>query len=264
MTSGSSGSNSLEPPPLPPPDFTPISNEEWAKSRMPPLKGIIVDPEYPPTVAEARSALAHHERSFDATTDQARAAGQQPSDASIDPYRKSGTSDILGRAAATSENENALPGGTRHTAGGDKLAPEASVVGMLKSIGWDDFKGVVNEPCFRQAWLYGLPAGGLVGGALWILGKSRRKIYQWGFWSGYGVSNAVFLVCMNSTRTRKRNMAVVKETWEETRRDKKVQWEKYKEKQRTDKEKKVLEEQTKTTSWLSWASKDGKPRGREG
>lgn len=260
---------------------------------MPPLKGIIVDPEYPPTAEEAAHALRKHDRVFSAPAsqqpepqdftkgrrggtatapDRSRGAksqeslGEQAKDDVVDPYRKSGTSDILGRSATTDEVINEMPGGTRHTAGGEQMK-DVGVTDIIKNLSFEDFKNVHKIPCFRESWLYGIGAGFLVAGALWTVGKRGPTISNGLFGSTLGVSAVQFTWCNSSRQREKRQVKMVKEVWEGKKEEKREQWEKFKEKKKHERLEREAKEQSRKT-WSGWLSsiQSGTtgPRGREG
>jgi hypothetical protein len=268
MASGAS----TEPPPLPPADYTPIPKEEWAKRRMPPLKGVIVDPEYPPTAEEAILAVKNHERNYD---DQWQGQNRPQSTSStqatqpaqnIDPYRKSGSSNIFGRVAGEGEKETA-PVDTRPF----KKPEEMGTMDVLSSIGIQDFKSVYQQPCFKETFMYSFISGFLVAGSLWILGKKRRWIVNGGMGTAAGVYFGVFPYCMWQRKLEKKNVMLVKETWEETKAEKKAAWEAYKAKKKADDAIKSLagkhdiKTPTKNVSWnMFWSSGTRSTPGREG
>jgi len=80
--------------------------------RMPPMRGIIVDPEYPPTEEEAKNVLFKPVGDGDGQDKIQPPASAPPAQLeadeapTVDIYRKSGASDILGRSATSKEVVN--------------------------------------------------------------------------------------------------------------------------------------------------------------
>jgi len=246
---------------------------------MPPLRGVIVDPEYPPTAEEALQAIKNHELNYDAQwqgQQQQQQQQQQPPSSSsseasssqpvpnIDPFRGSGTSKIFGRVAG--EAEKSAPPVVPF-----KKPEDMGVMDVLSSITLADFKNVYKQPCFRETFMYSMISGFLVAGSFWILGKRRRWIVNGGVSTAASVSFVEFHYCMWQRREEKKNMVLVKETWEETKAEKKAAWEAYKAKKKADelKEKsgkvEALKKPVASSVWnLFWSSGNRSPPGREG
>jgi cytochrome c oxidase assembly protein subunit 20 len=267
---------SLDPLPLPPPDFTKISTEEWTKMRMPPMRGIIVDPEYPPTQEEAKNVLLKpigdedgEQKIPSAPSDGGSQQQQQQSEAkSLDIYRKSGASDILGRSATSKEVINPFPSGTRHTAGGEKMK-DVTFTSALKTVRPGDFLAVHKQPCFRESWLYGGGAGFAVGGGMWIVGKPVMKVAN--FTVGITVTAAciMFTLCDSRRRKEREGVRMIVETVEEKKIERRKKLEELKKKKKKDSKNDMptpsKPASTQATTWYRfWEARDRKPPSREG
>lgn len=247
---------------------------------MPPLKGAILDKEFLPSPSEAAKTIAHLEKS------KSRESSNEGSPAKPDPtstdiprnlFRKSGTSDILGRAAESPDGKvnNLMPGGTRHSAGGEKMdAPTWS--DAVKTVSWSSFGEALQVPCIRQALLVGTVVGTLVGGALWVTGRPAGRASNGAFWTFMGSNGVTHFWCDRARRREKGNVRIVKEAWEEKRNSKKVEWDKYRVERLQQVEREVREQREKGKSvekgissdwWKRWvwdSSHNAKPKGREG
>lgn len=68
-------------------------------------------------------------------------------------------------------NANMMPGGTAHTAGGEKLEDGKVTLGTaFDSIKWEEFKGIHKKPCVRDSFLTGIGSGAGIGGLRFLFG----------------------------------------------------------------------------------------------
>jgi hypothetical protein len=276
-TSGSSSLQStLEPPPIPPPDYTPISKEEWAKSKKPPLKGIIAEPEWRPSQEEAKKVLGYDKEDANPSIQSTQYAESESQSQRLQSslYRSSGTSDILGRAAEAPDGKshNLMPGGTRHSAGGETFHSHndptfGDAVTNVVTNPVAASKSLLLMPSFRIAILTGIASGFVVGGALWSVGKRVPKAAN-GAVTTFFVTNIVaFLWCERKREHERKQSRLVQQVWEESRLKKAGEWEKLKaERERRIKEgglKPTIDSNSKpSTSW-AWRPRNGS-NGREG
>ncbi|KAF2086250.1 hypothetical protein K490DRAFT_66798 [Saccharata proteae CBS 121410] len=108
-----------------------------------------------------------------------------------------------GIQSKTAENPNVMPGGTQHTAGGDKMKPVAIGDGIA-TIQPKDFMEIHKYPCVREALMTGIGTGAGTGGLLYVLGKPIPKACNWG----------VTMFCFSAAGTYeflKRKLALEKE-----------------------------------------------------
>lgn len=68
---------------------------------------------------------------------------------------------------------NIMPGGTAHTAGGEKFGNEPSYVEVVKSLGPQYYLNFHKRPCVRDSQLTGIAAG-FVGGSLGAIIRSKE------------------------------------------------------------------------------------------
>ncbi|KAF2429553.1 hypothetical protein EJ08DRAFT_650384, partial [Tothia fuscella] len=173
-----------EPPPIPPPDYTKESTSDFAKRSMPPLRGLMVDPKYPPTYQDAQHLLSKGQTRQPPQTPSSHITGSQvpptqtpripydhdepppqsqspqaaPSQApTTDIHRSSGASQIFSAAPTTDEVINTIPLGTRHTAGGEKPNQlDTSIPSILSTIKPSSYKTFHQQPCVRESLLQGI------------------------------------------------------------------------------------------------------------
>jgi cytochrome c oxidase assembly protein subunit 20 len=265
----SSGSSTfaspIEPPPIPPPDYTKISSEEWARQKKPPLKGIIAEPEWRPSVAEAEKVLGLDKSSPSSQSQSPSDSSEQPqSSQSSSLYRKSGTSDILGRVAEAPDHKvyNSMPGGTRHSAGGEKLNAEPTIgdaIAMFSPV--DAGKSLFQSHCFRTACMTSIASGFVIAGALWSVGKRARVVSNGAVVTFLATNVGSYTWCNRQREIERKTYRLVKEAWEEKMLVKSGDWDKLKE----EKARKATippNKGSRAAAGSSWFWKSGK--GREG
>lgn len=176
------------------------------------MRGLIVDPKYPPTVSEAQAiwdakdAEAKRTSSMKAPPpnfsppESSQFSSGFPPQAQVPPMsqaqaqelgsdvrRSSGTSQILNTAAAPriEEEINTMPGGSFHTAGGRAIErQEATVLNAIRMVNPSDFTSLHQLPCVREAFLQAFFAGFLVSGITVITGRPVGKAvsnFGWAF-----------------------------------------------------------------------------------
>ncbi|KAE9968657.1 hypothetical protein BLS_005767 [Venturia inaequalis] len=205
-----SGMNTDEAPPLPPPDYRPQTTEEFAKQKQPPMRGLIVDPKYPPTASEAQaiwdakdaetkrtSSMKAPPPTFSPPESSQFSSGiprpsqapppSQAQELGSDVRRSSGTSQILNTAAAPriEEEINTMPGGSYHTAGGRAVErQEPTVLNAIRMVNPAEFTSLHQLPCVREAFLQAFFAGFLVSGITVVTGRPVGKAvnnFAWAF-----------------------------------------------------------------------------------
>lgn len=285
-----SGSNN-EPPPLPPPDYTPQSTEEFAKQRGPPLRGIIGDEAGMPSESEARKVFSkeevarrrkeHEDAGLSPKTprrpyipgpvsrqplvrpekDETKGGAEGVSDKAFNPMRSSGTSQILNTAAAPTSGEvvNTMPGGTFHTAGG-KVEGETSLFReATKDIKARDVLQIHQLPCVREALLQGMTAGLLVGAGRWILGRALMSCANWAVGTFVPVSVGGYQYCQYQRQRERNGMRAAVKIMDEKTEEKRKRMEERKEAaaKKREEEKRLKEEEEKRNrgrlgSMLMW------------
>ena len=169
-------------------------------------------------------------------------------------HRRSGTSDILGRAATERvELANRVAGG--------KKPEDVTAVDVLRGITLDDFRNAYKMPCFTTSFVQGMTAGFLVAGGAWVVGRRVGQVANVAVYTTLGASSLSFVWCNFQRRREKNTVRVIKEAWEVKQEEKKVEWEQLK-------AKKFLEAQAKrkqaSSWWRFWEGREVRPRGREG
>jgi cytochrome c oxidase assembly protein subunit 20 len=163
-----------------------------------------------------------------------------------------------------------MPGGTAHTAGGEKLV-DVGVAEALRTIRPHDFLHVHKMPCFRDSYLYGMGGGFLVGGGMWIVGKPLRKIPNYVFGTTIGIAMVAYAWCHSERQREKRGMRMVVDVMEQKQMEKKGKLDEFMEKKRVADEARRADEgkteDKKKGWWRYWEGREGKDityRGREG
>jgi cytochrome c oxidase assembly protein subunit 20 len=257
-----SGMGTDEPPPIPPPDFRKVSTADFAKQQMPPLRGLMVDPQYPPTVDQANKILNKPNETHPRPDGQT----QQKQEPGTDVRRTSGASQIFATAPTTDEVINTMPLGTRHTAGGE-VPVDASMVTVLKSIKSEDWKSFHKQPCVREALLQGIALGFFTGGALFIIGRPIARAANWAAGAFVTTSVVGHGYCQVQRKRERQGMKVAVQIIEEKKEERRLAAEERRERYRKAKEERRLleevearrEEQRRNRWWWFWEG-----RGREG
>jgi cytochrome c oxidase assembly protein subunit 20 len=89
---------------------------------------------------------------------------------------------------------NSMPGGTAHTAGGEKVDGEGpSYIDAVRSLGPEYYMNFHKRPCVRDSQLQGLAAGFAGGAVAGIIGSTSSLVQSptpsaysisWEFWAG--------------------------------------------------------------------------------
>jgi cytochrome c oxidase assembly protein subunit 20 len=160
-----------------------------------------------------------------------------------------------------------MPGGTRHSAGGSQALDTPTWGDALATVQLSSFREALAVPCIRQSLMIGIASGFFGGGAFWISGRSGIRAVNAAMAAFFVGSPVSFAACDWQRRREKRRVRVVKEAWEERRREKQVEWETYRERRLVEVER---EERDKSRAvrkdiwWPVWDWGSGTERGREG
>ncbi|TID14309.1 cytochrome oxidase biogenesis protein Cox20 subunit [Venturia nashicola] len=287
-----SGMNTDEAPPLPPPDYRPQTTEEFAKQKQPPMRGLIVDPKYPPTASEAQAiwdakdAEAKRTSSMKAPppnfsppeSSQFSSGIPRPSqELGSNVRRSSGTSQILNTAAAPriEEEINTMPGGSYHTAGGRAIEQqEPTVLNAIRMVNPAEFTSLHQLPCVREAFLQGFFAGFLVSGITIVTGRPViRAVNNFG-WAFLPTSVVGFQYCQYQRGREREGMRqairIVEQKKEERAKmiaEKREKWLALKEEKRLAEEREEAHRRESEKRWWKiWqrGSSSEKPKDREG
>jgi cytochrome c oxidase assembly protein subunit 20 len=261
-----SGMGTDEPPPIPPPDYRKVSTADFAKQQMPPLRGLMVDPQYPPTVDQANKILNKPNEAHPRPPQRSDGEAQRTQEPETDVRRSSGASQIFNTAPTIGEVVNTMPLGTRHTAGGETPI-DASPLTVLKSIKRDDWKSFHKQPCVREALLQGITLGFFTGGALFITGRPLAKAANWAAGAFVATSVAGHTYCQVQRKRERQGMKVAVQIIEEKKEERRRQAEERRERYRKAKEERRLlevveakrEQASRSRWWWFWEG-----RGREG
>ncbi|KAK8156673.1 hypothetical protein IWX90DRAFT_510808 [Phyllosticta citrichinensis] len=92
------------------------------------------------------------------------------------------------------QSANIMPGGTQHTAGGEKLDPLTGN-SLAQTFKPEDLLKVHQQPCAREAFLAGIGGGVGVGSLMAIWGKPVKKSCNWavGIFMGTSLLSYEFL-----------------------------------------------------------------------
>ncbi|KAJ4384455.1 hypothetical protein N0V86_000054 [Didymella sp. IMI 355093] len=91
---------------------------------------------------------------------------------------------------------NSMPGGTAHTAGGEKVDGEGpSYIDAVRSLGPEYYMNFHKRPCVRDSQLQGLAAGFAGGAVAGIIGKPVLIASNWAVATWCGVSVVSYQVC---------------------------------------------------------------------
>ncbi|KAI5855290.1 hypothetical protein BZA05DRAFT_391122 [Tricharina praecox] len=82
-----------------------------------------------------------------------------------------------------------------------------AVADAVKSISLDDFKKVHTQPCFRDAYLWGMSGGFAVGGLRFIAGGGIPKACNWAVGACLGTSIVTYEYCQYRRRQEKQFIA---------------------------------------------------------
>ncbi|KAK7508983.1 hypothetical protein IWX49DRAFT_536380 [Phyllosticta citricarpa] len=118
---------------------------------------------------------------------------QAPSTEAAGPNATPSSSPKFVSAPPPGQSANIMPGGTQHTAGGEKM--EQTGNSLAQTFKADDILKVHQQPCAREAFLTGIGSGFGVGGLMAIWGKPIKKSCNWavGVFMGTSILSYEFL-----------------------------------------------------------------------
>lgn len=73
-------------------------------------------------------------------------------------------------------NANMMPGGTAHTAGGEKVAEGVTLGSAFESIKLEEFMSIHKKPCVRDSFMTGIGSGAGIGGLRFLFGGTLSII----------------------------------------------------------------------------------------
>ncbi|KIW00844.1 uncharacterized protein PV09_07604 [Verruconis gallopava] len=231
-----SGTGTNDPPRIPPPDFTPESTDAFSKRHQPPLRGIMVDPDFPPTAEEASKAFQESRQ----LPPEVRAELEQRPPPNL--RRSSGASKIFNQAPGSGgEVFNTIPGGDTLQRGRGKYTdpsasevakepPEPTVANALKTISLSDYKTFHQIPCVRPALLNGMMAGFALGSVLFITGRTVWKSTNYAVWGFIGSSAVGYKWCGVQRNREKEGMRAAVKIIDEKKEEKRLAYEERKRK----------------------------------
>jgi cytochrome c oxidase assembly protein subunit 20 len=113
---------------------------------------------------------------------------------------------------------NSMPGGTAHTAGGEKTTNEGpSYIDAVRSLGPEYYLNFHKRPCVRDSQLQGLAAG-FAGGSLGaILGRPVLTSSNWAVGTWCGVSMVSYQICQYYRSKEKAGIKQAQELMEKKR-----------------------------------------------
>ncbi|KAF2400088.1 hypothetical protein EJ06DRAFT_530841 [Trichodelitschia bisporula] len=224
----------------------------------------MVDPAYPPSAAEAekaftaaRAAKAASAAEASSSTSTASPSSTTTSTSSVDHLRRtSGASHIFTAAPTTSEIVNTLPGGTAHTAGGEKVGDYGLVDG-LKTVKPADYLEFHKIPCVREALLQGMGLGFIVGGGNFITGRPLWRATNYSVITFLFTAFASFEYCKSQRKRERDGMKLAVEIIEQKKEDKRKALEAMRERRRKEIEAQKaeaarLEEERRRNWWRFW------------
>ena len=114
---------------------------------------------------------------------------------------------------------NSMPGGTAHTAGGEKLdsANEPSYIDAVRSLGPEYYLNFHKRPCVRDSQLQGLAAGFAGGSLAAIVGRPVLVASNWAVATWCGVSVVSYQVCQYYRSKEKAGIKQAQELMEKKR-----------------------------------------------
>ncbi|KAF2144388.1 uncharacterized protein K452DRAFT_266155 [Aplosporella prunicola CBS 121167] len=153
------------------------------------------------------------------------------------------------------QNPNIMPGGTQHTAGGEKVEELAlsKAVGMIQP---HEFFEIHKYPCVREALLTGIGTGFGIGGIMGIWGKPLMKSCNWAMGAFCIMSIGGYEFCKRKIQLEKEGLTRAVEVMERKKDEKKIRREqaiaarrKAKEEQDRLDELRMKEEAKRSKSW---------------
>ncbi|OSS52430.1 hypothetical protein B5807_03068 [Epicoccum nigrum] len=154
---------------------------------------------------------------------------------------------------------NSMPGGTAHTAGGEKVDSDGpSYIDAVRSLGPEYYMNFHKRPCVRDSQLQGLAAGFAGGSLAAIIGKPVLIASNWAVATWCGVSVVSYQVCQYYRSKEKAGIKQAQELMEKKRANieaKKEARRRQKEEFERLEELKRLEEERRK-SWSYWYQKN--------
>lgn len=126
--------------------------------------------------------------------------------------------DVNAQPARPRAPANIMPGGTAHTAGGQKLDDAGpTYIDAVRSLGPEYYLNFHKRPCVRDSQLQGLAAGFAGGSLAAILGKPVRISSNWAVATWCGVSVVSYQVCQYYRSKEKAGIRQAQELMEKKR-----------------------------------------------
>ena len=160
---------------------------------------------------------------------------------------------------------NALPGGTAHTAGGEKFEDKNMLVDAVKTVKWQDFMTVHQQPCARDGFVTGIAGGGATGALMWVIGSMSNhfltifitmltqclepvaRATNWAVLGFVFMSFGAYEICNYKRKVEKTGVRMMHEVMEEKRQKQKEQKELAK--AEAERRKREREEEWKRRPW---------------
>ncbi|KAF1946485.1 hypothetical protein EJ02DRAFT_450576 [Clathrospora elynae] len=127
------------------------------------------------------------------------------------------TVDVDAQPAKPRAPANIMPGGTAHTAGGEKTDVNPSYIDAVRSLGPDYYKNFHKRPCVRDSQLLGIAAGFTGGSLAATIGKPVRVASNWAVATWCGVSVISYQVCQYQRSKEKAGIRQAQELMEKKR-----------------------------------------------
>ncbi|KAI8939431.1 hypothetical protein NX059_003211 [Plenodomus lindquistii] len=128
------------------------------------------------------------------------------------------TVDVNAQPAAPRAPANIMPGGTAHTAGGEKTADGGpSYIDAVRSLGPEYYLNFHKRPCVRDSQLQGIAAGFAGGSLAAIVGKPVYLASNWAVATWCGVSVVSYQVCQYYRSKEKAGIKQAQELMEKKR-----------------------------------------------
>jgi len=154
---------------------------------------------------------------------------------------------------------NVMPGGTTHTAGGEKFDGSGpTYIDAVRSLGPEYYLNFHKRPCVRDSQLQGLSAGFAGGSLAAILGKPVYMSTNWAVATWCGVSVVSYQVCQYYRSKEKAGIKQAQELMEKKRATieaKKEARRRGREQQEQAEQSRRLEEERRK-SWSYWCEKN--------
>ncbi|KAL1800123.1 hypothetical protein ACET3X_000465 [Alternaria dauci] len=156
---------------------------------------------------------------------------------------------------------NTMPGGTAHTAGGEKTSDAGpTYIDAVRSLGPEYYLNFHKRPCVRDSQLQGLAAGFAGGSLAAIIGKPVITASNWAVATWCGVSVVSYQVCQYYRSKEKAGIKQAQELMEKKRATieakKEARRRAREEQDRLEAERRAEEERRK--SWSYWYQKNVK------